>query len=334
MEKRQLGRSTVYISPIILGTWAIGGWMWGRSKDEDSIEAIQSSLTHGVNTIDTAAIYGMGYSEEIVARAIKNKRQDYIIATKGGMRWSGSEGAEPWVQQDRDGKMVTIRKNSKPASLQKECEDSLMRLGTDVLDLYQIHWPDSTTPIEESWQAMVQLKKQGKVRAIGVSNYNLEQLKIAHSIYPVDSIQLPYSLIRRGIEKNILPYCQKNQIAVIVYSPLERGLLTGKVTPKRQFDHDDHRTTSPLFSLENRERVLELLDRIRPIAARHHATISQLIINCTMYMPGITAIIAGARNASQAIENAEAGYLPLTQQERNEIIEVFAQSSFQQMIPI
>ncbi len=334
MEKRQLGRSPVSISPIILGTWAIGGWMWGGNKEEDSIAAIQSSLTHGVNTLDTAAIYGMGYSEELVARAIKNKREDYVIATKGGLRWNSSEGSDPWVQQDRDGKMITIRKNSNPVSLIKECEESLKRLETDALDLYQIHWPDSSTPIEESWQAMAHLKKQGKVKAIGVSNYSLEQLKRVQAIYPVDSIQLPYSLIRRGIEKDILPFCQKNQIGVIVYSPLERGLLTGKVTPKRLFDHDDHRAQYPLFSLDNREHVLQLLEQIRPIAVRHHATISQIIINCTMYIPGITGVIVGARNASQSIENAEAGYLPLSLQERNEVIEIFAKSHLQQIIDL
>lgn len=332
MKSRQLGQSSVYISPIILGAWAIGGWMWGGNSEDESVEAIQASLEHGVNTIDTAAIYGMGYSEEVVRKAIQGKRNQFIIATKGGLRWDSLEGADPWEQQDRNGNTVTIRKNSRPDSLIYECEQSLKRLGTDVIDLYQIHWPDASSSIEEAWQAMAHLKKAGKVRAIGLSNYSLEQLKQAQTVHPIDSIQPPYSLIRRGIEQDMIPFCQQNKIAIIVYSPLERGLLTGKVSIDRQFKEGDHRAQYSLFSKENRQQMLTILEKIRPIASRHHATLSQVILNCTMHMPGITGAIVGARNAKQAIENAEAAYLELSEEERKEVVETLALPSLQQPV--
>jgi aryl-alcohol dehydrogenase-like predicted oxidoreductase len=319
MERRILGESEVKITPIILGAWAIGGWMWGGNEEKDSIAAIQASIDHGVTTIDTAAIYGMGESEEFVGKAIKGRREKVVLATKCGLRWDSSEGTDPWIQKDNKGNPVTIRKNCKPSSIAYECEQSLKRLGTDVIDLFQIHWPDPTTSIEDSWRAMVKLKEQGKVRAIGVSNYDLEQLKTAQEVSPVDSLQPPFSLIRREIEKDILPYCIHKKIGVIVYSPLERGLLTGKVSIERTFPKDDHRSAYDLFSIENRKRILEALKEIQPIADKHHATISQLIIHCTIHVPGITAAIVGARNPQQAIENAKAATLNLTQQERDVI---------------
>ena len=322
MEIRQLGTSPVKVSEIIFGSWAIGGWMWGGTDEQDSIEAIQTALDWGITTIDTAAIYGMGYSERLVGKAIKGRRERVTIATKCGMRWDSDEGAEPWPQKDMQGNPVIIRKNSKPKSIAYECEQSMKRLGVDVIDLFQIHWPDSTTPLAESWLAMVELKKQGKVRAIGISNYNLDQLKEIHAIHPVDSIQPPYSLLRRDIEKDILPFCRKNQIGVIVYSPLERGLLTGKIKPNYKFPPGDHRAELNTFSSDNRRRVLDALEKIRPIAERHHATLSQIIIHCTAHLPGITAAIVGARNAEQAKENASAAKLHLSEQERQYIVEV------------
>ncbi|MBS0620435.1 MAG: aldo/keto reductase [Verrucomicrobia bacterium] len=323
MKKRILGRTHVEVTPIILGTWAIGGWMWGGTNQSDAIAAIQASIEQGVNTIDTAAIYGAGLSEKLVGQAIRGKREQVVIATKCGMRWNSNEGAEPVASVDDQGNPITIRKNSKPDSIFYECEESLKRLGTDYIDLYQIHWPDSTTPIEESWAAMVKLKQQGKVRAIGVSNYNLSQLKIAHAIHPVASIQSPYSLIRREIEKEIIPFCIQEGISVIVYSPLERGLLTGKVDAKYTFAKGDHRSKNPTFSLENRKRVGVALEKLRPIGERHAATLAQLIIACTISRPGITAALVGARRPSQAIENAGAGKLQLTDQELSQITEAF-----------
>lgn len=322
MEKRKLGKSNVEISRILFGAWAIGGWMWGNTNENDAIAAIHAALECGVNTIDTAAIYGMGLSEQIVARAIQGKRDQFVIATKCGMRWDTEEGTDPWPQQDLTGKPIIIRKNTKPKSIAFECEQSLKRLRIDVIDLYQIHWPDSTTPIEDSWKAMAELKKQGKVRAIGVSNFNLDQLKQAHAVYPVDSIQSPYSLIRRDIEKDIVPFCKHNGISIIAYSPMERGLLTGKVTADRKFPKGDHRNEHPLFTPENRKAILEMLDKIRPIAERHKATLSQIVINGTLSLNKVDGAIVGARNAAQAIENAKSSSFVLTDQELHQVVDL------------
>jgi aryl-alcohol dehydrogenase-like predicted oxidoreductase len=234
MQMRQLGTSDVRVSPIIFGAWAIGGWMWGGQGEGEAIDAIRASIDAGVTTIDTAAIYGMGHSEELVAKALKGQPREHLqIATKCGMRWDspalGDQGSDPWPNKDNTGKDVVVRKNSRPESIAYECEQSLKRLGTDYIDLYQIHWPDVTTPVEESMRAMVKLKEQGKIRAIGVSNYDVAWLRSAEKITKVASNQPPYSLMQRKIEKEILPYCREHRIGVIVYSPLERGLLAGAV---------------------------------------------------------------------------------------------------------
>ena len=323
MQSRQLGSSDVQVSPVIFGAWAIGGWMWGGNEEKDSIAAIQASIDAGVNTIDTAAIYGMGFSEELVGRAIKGRRDKVVIATKCGMRWNSNEGSDPWQQQDNQGNPITIRRNAKPDSIAYECEQSLKRLGIDVIDLYQIHWPDTTTPVEESMRAMNKLKEQGKIRAIGVSNYNVEWLKGAVKTAPLASLQPPYSLIQRKIETEILPFCRQNNIGVIVYSPLERGLLTGKVTPDRQFAPGDHRASHKYFTVENRKRVLAALEKIKPIADQHKASVAQVVINWTIHEPGITAALVGARNAEQATHNAGAMRFTLSADERASIRRAF-----------
>lgn len=329
MHRRPLGTSTLKVSPIILGTWAIGGWMWGGTDEKKAIEAIVTSIEHGITTIDTAAVYGMGMSETLVGKAIKGRRDKVTIATKCGMRWDSDEGSMPFETQDNEGHPMTVRRNSKPESIFWECDQSLKRLGTDVIDLYQIHWPDATTPIEDSWGAMVRLLEQGKVRAIGVSNYNIHQLEKAHAIYPVHSLQSPYSLMRRGIEDTLLPFCQNNNIALLAYSPLERGLLSGKIKDKRHFSKGDNRAEHPTFSHENRQKVLLALDTLRPIAKRHHATFAQLILNCTAHMPGITAALAGARNEAQALENAASLAFQLTSEEKMHIVSVFCEEDMQ-----
>lgn len=310
MHKRPLGTSSVKITPLVLGTWAIGGWMWGGTNEKDAIAAIQTSIDQGVTTIDTAAVYGMGLSETIVGKAIRGHRDEVVIATKCGLRWNDSD--------------ATLRRSSKPDSIAFECEQSLKRLGVDVIDLYQIHWPDTTTPIEDAWGAMIHLLEQGKVRAIGVSNFSAHQLSEAHTIYPVHSIQSPYSLMRRDIEQDIVPFCQNNNIAILAYSPLERGLLTGKIDAHYRFAKEDHRSENPTFSPANRARAQAILETIRPIAKRHHATLAQIILHCTYHMPGITAALAGARNAAQALENARATALHLTHDERLSVVAAFA----------
>jgi aryl-alcohol dehydrogenase-like predicted oxidoreductase len=329
MQARTLGRSDVKVSPVIFGAWAIGGWMWGGSEESESIAAIRASLDAGVNTIDTAAIYGMGYSEELVAKAIKGRREKVVIATKCGMRWDGpeNEGSDPWPQKDNQGRDVIIRKNARPASIMYECEQSLKRLQTDVIDLYQIHWPDTSTPVEDSMAAMVKLKEQGKIRAIGVSNYDVEWLRRAAAVAPVASDQPPYSIIQRKIEKDVLPFCREHKIGVICYSPLERGLLTGSVTMDREFAPGDHRAAHKFFRPENRKRVLDSLAKVRPVAELHKVSLAQLMINWTIHEPGITAALVGARSAEQARHNAGAMNFTLSEAERSEIRAAFDQTS-------
>ena len=333
MNSRQLGDSGVFVSPVIFGAWAIGGWMWGGTDVNESIDAIRASIDHGVSTIDTAAIYGMGFSEELVAKAIEGRRDKVVLATKCGMRWDdtarGNEGAEPWPQKDNNGKDVIVRKNAKPESIAYECEQSLKRLKTDVIDLYQIHWPDSTTEVEDSMAAMVKLKDAGKIRAIGVSNYDVEWMKRAKAVAPVASLQPPYSLIQRKIEPEILPFCRKEEIGVIVYSPMERGLLTGKVTADRKFPAGDHRAGHKYFKPENRKLVLKALETIQPIADAHGASLAQVVINWTINEPGITAALVGARNVEQAVHNAGAMKFELTPAQQLDVRKAFDEVSKQ-----
>ncbi|HEX8324487.1 MAG TPA: aldo/keto reductase [Tepidisphaeraceae bacterium] len=328
MQHRPLGKSDVLVSPVIFGAWAIGGWMWGGNDEQDSIDAIHASIDSGVNTIDTAAVYGQGHSEELVGRAIKGRRDKVIIATKCGMRWDDpkQEGTKAF-ETNENGKHYTFYKNAKPHSIVYECEQSLSRLGTDVIDLYQIHWPDLSTEPEDSWAAMEKLRKDGKVRAIGTSNYDVRWLERNERVAPVASNQPPYSLLNRGIEKNVLPFCRENGIGTICYSPMERGLLTGKVGPDREFGEGDHRRTHKFFTKENRQRVADALESIKPIADKHKASFAQLVINWTIHEPGITAALVGARNAEQAKQNAAAMNFVLSKEERAQIRKAFDEPS-------
>jgi aryl-alcohol dehydrogenase-like predicted oxidoreductase len=325
MQSRHLGSSNVRVSPVIFGAWAIGGWMWGGADEKDAVDAIRASIDNGVNTIDTAAIYGQGHSEELVGRAIRGiPRDKVVIATKGGRRWDSAEGSDPWSTTDNHGKPITIRSNSRKQSIFEECEQSLKRLGVEVIDLYQIHWPDKTTPVAEAIGAMEELRRQGKIRAIGVSNYGVDLLREAHGVAPVHSLQPPFSLIQRQIERDgTLAFCRENNVAVIVYSPMERGLLTGKVTPDRQFAPGDHRATHKFFTVENRKRVLAALEKVKPVADRHGASYAQLVINWTIHEPGITAALVGARNAEQAAHNAGAMRFTLSPEERAAVRHAF-----------
>jgi len=307
MEHRQLGSSDVQVTPITLGAWAIGGWMWGGQETQDALDAIHTSIDMGVDTIDTAAVYGFGRSEELVGKAIEGKRDGLTILTKFGLRWDRpGEGEKAFETEDLDGNPMTLYRNSKPDSVVEECERSLKRLGVDVIDVYQVHWPDATTPIEDTFEAVAKLIKQGKVRAAGASNYSPEQLEKARSVVPLASDQPPYSMVNRDIEGDVLPYCRENDIGVVCYSPLQRGLLTGKITTDYEFDEGDHRKGSKYFQAENVKRVNAFLDKIKPIAEEHDATLAQLVINWTTRQPGITAALVGARNTKQATENAQA----------------------------
>jgi aryl-alcohol dehydrogenase-like predicted oxidoreductase len=315
MERRKLGKSGLQVSPIAFGAWAIGGWMWGGADRKDAINAIHACLDHGISTIDTAPIYGFGLSETIVGEAIKGKRDQYEILTKCGMRWEETSGEYYFTTQDNDGKTRDVYKYSGRDSLIRECEESLQRLGTDHIDLYQIHWPDHTTPIEEAMEAFQILIDQGKIRAAGVSNYSVEQMQRAASVVELSSNQVPYSMVRREIEEDIVPWCVENHCGILAYSPLQRGLLTGKITPDYPFAPGDSRPEMPHFKINNLNRTNDFLDEIRPLAEEKQATLSQLVIQWTLQQPGITVALVGARDEAQVRQNAGALNLVLSQEE-------------------
>lgn len=310
LEKRRLGNSDLEITPIGFGAWAIGGpgWEfgWGYQDDRDSIAAIHAALDAGINWIDTAAVYGMGHSEEVVAKAIQTSSHRPYIFTKCSLLW------------DDKGKVLHSLKSQ---SIRKEVEDSLRRLQTDVIDLYQIHWPIPEEDIEEGWSTLAKLKEEGKVRYIGVSNFNVQQMERIRSIAPITSLQPPYSLVRREIETEILPYCQKHNIGVIVYSPLQSGLLSGKMTPERiaALPDDDWRKRSPDFQEPRLSRILGLVEGLRQIGARHNQPPGVVAIAWTLHHPAVTGAIVGFRRPDQVHEMLGALTFRLSEQEIAEI---------------
>ncbi len=306
MEKRALGKSALPVSPIAFGAWAIGGWMWGGADKKDAIRAIHACLDQGVTSLDTAPIYGFGQSEEIVGEAIKGKRDSYEILTKCGMQWEGTKGDYFFTTNDNSGVQREIHTYSGRDSIIAECEDSLRRLGTDYIDLYQVHWPDSTTPIEEAMEAFRILLEQGKIRAAGVSNYSVEQMEKASSVVDLSSNQMPYSMVRRDIEQDVVPWCMDHNCGILAYSPLQRGLLTGKITPDYPFAPGDNRPETPHFKINNLIKTNKFLDKIKPLAEEKGATLSQLVIAWTLCQPGITVALVGARNEEQVKQNAGA----------------------------
>lgn len=307
MEFRKIGNSNLELSAITFGAWAAGGWMWGGTERNDAIKAIKTAYDYGVTSIDTAAIYGQGESEEIVGEAIKDIPRDKVqIATKFGMRWDLNKGEFAFKSKDNSGKDIEIYKYGGKESVVKECEDSLRRLGTDYIDLYQMHWPDSTTPIEETMEALDELISSGKVRYAGVSNYDVKQLDEAVKHVDIVSNQVPYSMVKREIEDELVPYTTRNNIAILAYSPMERGLLTGKMTPGYKFNEGDHRAQNPYFTDENISRTNEFLAKIKPLAEDKNVTLAQLVIRWTIEQQGITIALVGARNEDQALQNAKA----------------------------
>jgi aryl-alcohol dehydrogenase-like predicted oxidoreductase len=314
---RKLGRSGIEVSAVGFGAWAIGGWMWGGADDQQSIQAIHAALEHGINLIDTAPAYGYGRSEKLIGRAIRDRRRKVLLATKCGIIWDREEGTF-FFHADQQG--ATLRpsekklyKNLRPASIRQELERSLENLQTDYIDLYQTHWQDPSTPLEETTAALEKLKQAGKIRAIGVSNCNLDELR---AYGPIDSDQEKYSLLDRNIEPNgMLDFCRSSDVAVLAYSPLANGLLTGKLRPDRQYGPGDFRKANPRFRPEAVERINAQLAQLRPIAERHGATIGQLVIAWTIAQPGLTCALCGARDARQAAENAAAGSIVLTAEE-------------------
>src|ERR1700687_213253 len=313
MQTRKLGNSDLRITPVGYGAWAIGGsgWQfaWGSQNDNDSVAAIHRSLEPGVNWIDTAAVYGLGHSEEVVARALKgwSGPRPYVF-TKCGLRW------------DTQG---NVRKVLKADSIQREVEDSLRRLSVDVIDLYQIHWPadPDSHELEEGWSTLAKLKREGKVRWIGVSNFNVQQLRRAQAIAPVTSLQPPYSLVHCEIEDQVLPYCLREGIGVIVYSPMASGLLTGAMTRERasKLPKDDWRKNHPDFTEPQLARNLALVDRLQEIGRRYNPSAGEVAIAWTLHHPAVTGAIVGARNASQAEGVMRVGDFRLADEDGTEI---------------
>lgn len=304
MQTRKLGYSDLNITNIGLGTWAIGGggwkFAWGPQDDKESIAAIRKAIDIGINWIDTAALYGLGHSEIVVGKAIKEMKEKPVIATKCCRRWDERR---------------RIFNSLKKDSIRSEVEASLKRLKIDIIDLYQIHWPIPENEIEEGWETIATLIKEGKIRYGGVSNFSVEQIKRIQSIHPIASLQPPYSMLERGIEDELLDYCEKNNIGVIVYSPMQRGLLTGKFSKERVLGlpNDDHRRKNIQFQEPQLSANLELVKSLRPIAEKNNITLAQLAIAWVLRRKEVTSAIVGARNQSQIQETAAAGDVKLTE---------------------
>lgn len=290
MQLKRLGNSDLNITPIGIGAWAMGGggWQfaWGPQDDDESIQAIHAALDHGINWIDTAAVYGLGHSEEVVARAMEGRSSRPYIFTKCERVWG----------EDR-----RIRPSLKADSLRRECEASLRRLKVDTVDLYQIHWPHPEEDVEEGWTALAGLQREGKVRWIGVSNFNRQQIECCERIAPMTSLQPPYSMISPEIEEEVLPHCLSRNIGVLVYSPMKSGLLTGTMTKERvaQFPEDDFRRRAPAFQEPELTRNLALADLCKEIGARHGRSAGEVAIAWTLRHPAVTAAIVGMRSAKQ-----------------------------------
>lgn len=313
MEYRKLGRTDLELSVITYGAFAIGGNMWGGNEKKDSIESVRASIDHGVTTLDTAPFYGFGLSEEMIGEAIKGYDRSKIqLLTKFGLLWDGSNQGkgEFFFDAEENGKPIPVYKYASKASVIKEVENSLKRLQSDYIDLLQIHWPDNTTPIAETMEALDLLLQQGKIRAAGVSNYSVEQVSEAQNSIQIASNQVGYSMLNRGIEQDLVPYAQQHDLSIIVYSPMERGLLTGKYFSEGKLKENDHR--NGYFQQFDLKKVQTFLDTISPVAADKGVTLSQLVLRWTSLQPAITVVLAGARNADQAIANAEATAIDLT----------------------
>jgi aryl-alcohol dehydrogenase-like predicted oxidoreductase len=310
LSLRTLGNSDLQLTAIGFGAWAIGGgnweYAWGPQDDTVSIAAIHRALDLGINWIDTAAVYGLGHSEEIVARALKTTRHKPYVFTKCSMRWDANR---------------KIYNTLKAASVQEELEDSLRRLGVETIDLYQVHWPNPESEIEEGWEQLAKLQKQGKIRWIGVSNFSVEQMKRVQKIAPITSLQPPYSMLRRAIEKEILPFAQANNIGVINYAPMVSGLLTGKMTPERvaAMPADDWRKKGVEFNEPRLSRNMKLVDLLRQIGAAHGVEPGVVATAWTLRHPAITAAIVGGRSVAQVDGLAPALTFRLSDSERQQI---------------
>ena len=314
MQKRRLGSTDLELTTVGLGTWAMGGpWQfgWGPQDDAEAIAAILKALEMGINWIDTAPAYGLGHSEELIAKVLKQTGRKPIIATKCGILWN-----------DKKEKVTCLKKDS----VRTECHDSLKRLNVEVIDLYQMHWPDPDEDVEEAWEEMARLAAEGKVRYLGVSNFKVEQIKRVQNIHPVASLQPPYSMLHREVEDELLDYCAQNNIGVVAYSPMQRGLLTGKFSQARLagLPLDDHRRRNPDFQEPRFSASLELVEHLQKIAERNGLTCAQLALSWVLRRTEVTAAIAGARRPDQIIETAPASDWNLSAEDIEEIEQLLA----------
>jgi aryl-alcohol dehydrogenase-like predicted oxidoreductase len=315
MKKNQLGHSDLRITQLIFGSWAIGGWLWGGADKKLALQAIKKAIDLGMTSIDTAPAYGFGLSEELIGGAIKGKRDKVQILTKYGLRWDLQKGVFFFNTKDNQHNPVAMHRYSGKESIIYECEQSLKRLKTDYIDLYQIHWHDKSTPAQETMEAVLSLIKSGKVRFAGVCNYSAELLDEARKYLSLCSDQVPYSMVKRDIESDLVPYCLKNKVGILAYSPLQRGILTGKITPGYAFNAGDSRVDTPYYQPGNIKRINDFLSSIRPLAESRGITLSQLVINWTIRQPGIASALVGARSPEQVEENAKAADFRLTDEE-------------------
>mgnify|MGYP001557110489 FL=1 len=315
MKYRKLGKSGIEASVVGFGSWAIGGWMWGGITDErEAIGAIHAAINSGMNLIDTAPMYGFGASEKTVGKAISDRRDKVVLATKCGLIWHEERGDFHCFTDEKhpskDGKFK-ISRCLAPDVIRYEVEESLKRLKTDYIDLLQTHWQDTTTPISETMETLLRLKEEGKIRAIGCCNADLNQIRHYDATGELDSDQELYSILDRGPEKEILPYTSQQNIAFLAYSSLGQGLLTGKIGPERVFNNGDQRNLKPRFSVKNRQRVQKMLESFRPVAEKHSVSLGQLAIGWTVSQKGCTHALVGARSATQVQENIAGGTITL-----------------------
>ncbi|GJM20732.1 MAG: aldo/keto reductase [Planctomycetota bacterium] len=335
MQTRRLGRSSLELPVVTFGAWAIGGGpYWNGTDDEQALAALAAAFDAGMHAVDTAPIYGMGHSETIVGRALAAQRRangstsDIKVCTKIGLRWDCDDGELFFESQSADGKPLAVYRNSRPESVRLECERSLQRLGVDHIHLLQVHWPDPTTPVSDTMGALAELHAEGKIGAIGVSNYDpelLEEAQVALGDLPLASTQPKYSLVAREIEADVLPWVIEHEVGVLAYSPLEQGLLTGKVRGDRSFADTEGRARRPSFQDRNRQAVNALLDEVvAPIAAELGASLAQTVIAWTVARPGISSALVGARTPEQARENAAAGELQIPPEAWSRIDTAFA----------
>ena len=287
MEKRKFGNTDIEVTPVGLGTWAIGGWMWGGTDEAQSIDTIHRAVDKGIGLVDTAPVYGFGRSEEIVGKALTNGRRDQVaLATKAALNWNDD--------QDK------VWRDATASRIEREVEDSLKRLQTDRIDIYQIHWPDPKTPMEETARALEKLYQAGKIRAIGVSNFTPSQMDELRKSVPLHSLQPPYNLFERGIEQDILPYCRENGIATITYGGLCRGLLTGKMREDTQFTGDDLRKSDPKFQGDRYRQYLSAVAELDQFAReRYQKNVLALALRWLVDQPGVTTALWGARKPEQ-----------------------------------